>query len=511
MKINIKHIIFSLALCFLLGSLSAQPYKIRDVEYDITGATREYPLSKAVEIDITQIFSKIEDLEDYIDDLVVQFQSQRVLESVEIFHIIGDTQQEGTFPVDLLIKTVDSFNFIAAPYPKYDSNDGFEFKIDSKNYNFLGSMQTLDAEVYYEYELKDEDNPYDKDTHSFGGMISFAYPFAIGVFDANWTNSASLSYTIGNDTPNASLSTGLGLGYTVNDVLAFSLSFTQGIIYDRDYLQFDDALYFSESAALAMPITLARTDNLGTLAWTPSISTTYYWDMDGINTINEDLFDTDVIFAHGLSLGRTDWIGNFKDGFSLSLNQSLTQPLLEKNFSISESLELKYFKAFTHLGIKSRAYLFSMQNSTAELGGRIRGIPNSNIDTDSLFAFNFDLPIKVWQTDWVGYGLWDWTKYLDFEMQISPFFDFAIGYNPHSGSYYSIKDGWYAAGIEITGYLNAARSVVGRISGGVDVVQFAEKVGNRIDFVGSAVDTLFNTGWRADTWYEFSFGIGLFY
>ncbi len=511
MKKNIKNIVLSLLLCFLVSNLYAQSYKIRNIEYDITGSTREYPLSKAVEIDTNRVFSTTDDLEAYIDDLLVQFQSQRVLESVEIFHTIGSTQEENSFPVDLLIKTVDSFNFIAAPYPKYDSNDGFEFKIDSKNYNFLGSMQTLDAEVYYEFDLKDEDDPNDKDTHSFGGRVSFGYPFAIGVFDANWSNSASLSYTVGNDTPNASFSSGLGMGYTVNDILAFSLSFTQGISYNRDYEHFDDAFYFSESAAFAMPIALARTENLGTLSWTPSISTTYYWDFDGINVLNEDLYDTDIVFGHSLSVGRTDWVGNFKEGFSLSMSQSLTQPLLEKKFSISESLEVKYFKAFTHLAIKSRAYLFSMQNSTSELGGRIRGIPNSNIDTDSLLAFNIDLPIKVWQTDWVGYGLWDWTRYLDFEMQISPFFDFALGYNPHSGSYYSIKDGWYAAGIEITGYLNAARSVVGRISGGVDVVQFAEKVGNRIDFVGKAVDTLFNTGWRSDTWYEFSFGIGLFY
>ncbi len=513
-KLN-KKLVLSILIAFLIPvTIFAQQYQIQDVTYDITGSTREYPLRLAVDIDQDRIFNSTQALDAYIDNLKVQFQNQRVLESSDVSYTLGSRTSENIIPVFLTVTTVDSNNLIIAPYPKYDSNEGFTFKADSKDYNFLGSMQTLDAEFYYEWEIGDSSIPGDVDTHTFGTLASFRYPFAIGPIDAFWNNTLGVSYIIGENTPNFEYRTGLSARYDITEIIAIQLELEQGILYDRQYDFFGDTFYFSEEVLLSMPITLVKTDNYGNIVWTPKVSSIFYWDLDGIDPLNEDLYDTTLDFGHSFALGRVDWVENFKDGFTFSFSQTLSLELNDKTLSISGDVAASYFKAFEHLGIKSRLYLMSITNTTDELGDRVRGLKNDFIDTNSAVVVNFDLPIRVWKTDWVGYGLWDWTDFLDFEMQVSPFFDIALGYNEFTNSSFSPKDGWYGAGLEVVGYLEELRSVQGRVSVGVDVVKFADKVGDRVGFVESTVNSLFNTAWRyteGPEWYEITIGIGLFY
>ncbi len=507
-----KKILLSLFFSFVILCAYTQEYKINTVSYDITGnitgTTREYPLRQAVEIDTNRTFESKEALETYLADLLIQFQNIRVFDSSTIFPTYKDINEDGIILVDLLITTVDTFNLIGLPYPKYDSNYGLELKLAINHYNFLGTLLPLDFDITYEFDTED-----DTSEHIVGLYTAFGIPFKLGTFDSRWNNSLSLSYTIGNEIPDASFNTSLSMSQKFNDVVSLEGSISQGVTFDPGYEEYNDMFYLTEGASLSMPVTLARTENLGNISWVPSLGVSYYWDPTDftIDTSNEDLIDTNITLRHGFSLGRVDWVGNFKNGFRGSFSQSMIIETYKKSFSISGDVNLEYFKAFEHLGIKSRMYLFTKTNDTSELGSRVRGIQNDDINTNSAVVVNFDLPIKVWQTDWVGYGLWDWTSILDFEMQISPFIDFAFGYNDSTGTTMNPKDGWYGAGLEITGYLNRARSVVGRISGGIDIVQFADKVGNRIEFVDTAVHKLFNTDWRKDNWYEFSFGIGLFY
>ncbi len=508
-----KKILLSLFFSFVILYVHAQEYRINSVRYDITGnfsgTTREYPLRQAVEIDTERVFISQDELETYLADINVQFKNIRVLETSNIFTTFNAPDKDGIIPVDLLVTTVDTFNLFGLPYPKYDSNYGLELKLAINHYNFLGSMLPLDFDITYEYDTEDEASD-----HIFGLYTSFAIPFELGILDAEWDNELDFSYTIGNDYPEAGFETSLNMSHKFNDVISLSAGVSQGIAYEPEYKQYNDEFYLTEGANISMPVTLARTENLGNIRWTPSLNIAYYWDPTDfiIDTGNSDLIDTNITYNHAFSLGRVNWVGNFKDGATFSFSQSLIQETYKEKFNISSNIQFAYFKAFEHLGFKSRAYMYTIVNDTSELGSRVRGIQNDDIDTNNAIILNFDLPIKVWQTDWVGYGLWDWTSYLDFEMQISPFIDIAMGYNSITESTFSLEDGWYAAGIEITGYLNRAKSVVGRIMGGVDIVQILNNpIGNRIPAIKTFTNDLFDTSWRKDNWYEFSFGIGLFY
>ena len=509
---DLVRIFFVLFTFFMTSLIVAQEYKINNVHYNRDGLTLEYPLKKAVDIDFESIFETKDELDLYIADLTTQFKNLRVLETAEITASYGE-QVDNIIPVDLVIYTKDTNNFIAFPMPKYNSSSGLSLKIDSKNYNFLGTMETLDAELYYEFDFEDEDedDPDSVDTHTFGIYGSYNYPFKLGIFDSSWNNSLRFDYTLGDSMPSANFSSGLGFSYQLTDVVGVGASVTQGFVFDPDYKNYGDDFYFSENASFSVPFTLAKTSNLGNISWSPSASLTYYWDIDGINSSNKDLTVPKLEFSHSLGFGRVNWIGNFKNGFSFSWSQSFNPNFYTHDFSTTTSITATYFKAFEYVGIKSRAKLLFAENTTHSFDDSLRGVYGSGVKSTSGYVVNFDLPVKVWQTDWVGYGFWDWMRYVDFEMQISPFVDIAIGENPKANSSYDIKDGLYAGGIEIIGYPSKFRSVQGRISFGVDLVTFASKVGNNIEFVDKVANKLFNTSWRNDKWYELTLGIGLFY
>ena len=150
---------FSIIFPALFFCLTAETYKIRNINYDIDGSTREYPLSKNLDIEETRIFTSKEEFETYIADLRVKLMNERVLSEGSIDVTYGEPDASGMVPADLLIKTKDTINIIAVPYPKFTSNDGLELKLKLKNYNFMGSMEELNADVVYEYDPDDEDTP----------------------------------------------------------------------------------------------------------------------------------------------------------------------------------------------------------------------------------------------------------------------------------------------------------------------------------------------------------------
>ena len=53
---------------FIFGFLSAEKYRIEDVNYDITGITRPYALEKNITIDKKRVFESYEELHSYIEN-----------------------------------------------------------------------------------------------------------------------------------------------------------------------------------------------------------------------------------------------------------------------------------------------------------------------------------------------------------------------------------------------------------------------------------------------------------
>ena len=117
--------VFFCSFFLFFSIVHAEGYRITSVRYDIKGMTRKYALATAVPVDTARVFPDRPALEQYLADLLTRLKNQRVLEEAAISPFFGIENAEGVTPVDLLIATKDTWNIIALPYPKYDSNRGF--------------------------------------------------------------------------------------------------------------------------------------------------------------------------------------------------------------------------------------------------------------------------------------------------------------------------------------------------------------------------------------------------
>lgn len=502
--------VFFCSFLFFFSIIYAEGYRITSVRYDIKGMTRKYALATAVPVDTARVFPDRPALEQYLADLLTRLKNQRVLEEAAISPFFGIENAEGVTPVDLLIATKDTWNIIALPYPKYDSNRGFVLKLKIKDFNFFGSMRALSGDISYEYE-EGQSQP-----HNLGASVSFDIPFKAGVLNSNWTNDFDTSYKIGDKAPKVGYTTGLNFSLPLHEIISLNFGFSQGIKYNPDYKTDNDDFYLTENVYVGLPVILAKTEKHGNITWTPSASLVYNWDPRDVKKSysglsRDDLKGPDISLSHGISIGRIDWIDNHRKGYAAGISQSIAYDTFFKTYTTSYSFSGEFYHTFKHGGFASRAYLFKTFGARTKEGGRIRGVRDAYITTDSALFINIDVPITVWKTDWRALRGPEWTKWLDFEMQISPFVDIALGNNPAASSYYDIKDGWYAAGLEIIGFPNKMRSFQGRISFGIDGVLLSKELGEKSDFIKKVVNKFFDTSWRTGSWYELSIGIGLHY
>jgi hypothetical protein len=258
----------------------------------------------------------------------------------------------------------------------------------------------------------------------------------------------------------------------------------------NDFKGNGDNFYMTEYFGIAAPFTLFQFENLSKLYLTPSLSFTYNWDPDGIIK-SLDLKNTSVGFGATIRNGRVDWDGNFRKGYSFSFGPGLSHNFARPDLPpLTLSLDVKatgFWAWSQRVGIASRLQFFSYFLSendstltTREIGGSLRGIRDdqAGIKTPMALILNFDVPTHLFSTDWRGWGaalfrrdMPGWLHVLDFEVQLSPFFDMALTQNLAAGSIFSFKDGWYSAGFEVLVYPDRWRSLVIRLSFGIDILQ----------------------------------------
>ena len=510
-----------LVFFFIVPCFSQNQYKISNITFDINGITREYVLSQKLNIDTETVFNSEDELNEYLDVVKQNIDNERVIESSEILPTFSEPNSDGLIFVDLLIKTTDSINFVIVPYPQYDVNTGFNLKLKIKDYNFFGSMDEFNSSLIYFLKI-------DEDTGAVSNYLDFSFgfdiPFQLGPFACAWSNDFSLNYVIGDSTVGFKIKEGIDFSLPIYNITTLKLNLSQSFIQNPEYKRNNDLFYFNTEASLSLPFNIAEIPNVGWLTWGPGISFNFNWDKDVFNGADDFGISTDslrgpsVSFFQIIEAGKVNWINNLKDGFSgkIKINYSYNYTTFEYSPSISMQLERYY--AFERNSISSRFYYFVNANGvTSEIGYRIRGVRDNDIKTDNAFCVNLDFPIKLFQTNWVGWlknatgKELNWLSYVDFEAQISPFFDFIIGHNTKNDSFFNFKDSYFATGIEIIGFPNKFRSIQGRLSFGVDLVRVAMFMGDKVDFVKKAVNSIFYTTWRNDPWWELFLGIGLFY
>jgi hypothetical protein len=496
---SLKKYLFAFTLITLLYGVTAEEnsrYRIENVRYLVTGTSRPYALGIAVKIDRTRIFDSENDLSAYIADIELQLENQRVLESVEIETSYGDIG-DGVIPVFLDIKTVDTWNIIVVPYPKYNSNTGFQFKLKLKDFNAFGSLQPLTVDLIYQ-------NDEEGQTH-LGGAFDMEIPFTAFEHEVVWNINAVLDVPLP-EPPDFAVSSGIDIRFPISDIFDLHTGIVQGFnLNDRNddgILYAQDNHYFTEKVYANVPVLLGTLGHLGQIHWTPSVTAIARLDGDGLQ--NSDLIGPELSIAHSVSVGRTDRTHNFRDGLVISASNSWTYNLhFNRTVPVIEMNVQGYRSFFDMFGVTARVdgYVRFDGSVKTTFGEKLRGIRDNRISSDTAFVLNVDLPVRIFRIDFSSFERFRKLDIFSCEVQLSPFMDIALTHDEKSGRYFDPSEGWYAGGMEMLVYPKKMRSIYGRASFGVDVPEF--------------INSGFNLDSRAKRdnaeIFDFSVGIGLHY
>lgn len=132
-------------LC-LTAEVFAATYTIRSYTFNIKGKTNDSALSEFVG-EPGATFSTLEELEQHVADKRQQLYNKRIFHEVGFSYTIEDMGGD-VFMADVVIYIDDARTFIILPFPKYDSNYGFELKVKAIDSNFMGTFATMEANVY---------------------------------------------------------------------------------------------------------------------------------------------------------------------------------------------------------------------------------------------------------------------------------------------------------------------------------------------------------------------------
>lgn len=518
-----KKLSLVLAFFFTLTFLNAVEYKIENINYnlqpsswDFLPVTKQYALEQQVVVDYNKVFASQEELDKYVQDYEARLKNTRAFEEIQIKTEYGKAASKDSYiPVTLNVTTKDTIHILAVPYPKYNSNDGFLFKLKIKDTNFLGSMNTMNSEINFKIDTSESTTKY-----IIGLSFDFDYPFKAGIFDALFVNDYSLDYTFGENVPEFNTKTGLKLTLPKHNH-SYVFEVYQKLINNLDYKVYDDNFYFNNNITFSVPFTLASLGQYGNLSYSPSLSFSVNYDVNGINQLNSDLLGPSVSFSHSLSLGRVNWKENMRTGLTASLSNSFNYNFHKARLYPSISLESKYYNniqftdkitylnrlgfcadLYTYFGLVSTDNPFIGSDGSG-FGERLRGIRDSQyysngweaLTSNGIITLNLDFPFHLFRTNFTGKVM----SYFNFDCQISPFIDIGLCYNKITKQWFNPKDGYYAAGLEVLIYPAKWRSFTVRGSAGIDI-------GRKL------FSKYLNTDWRDNvSTYEISIGIGLHY
>jgi hypothetical protein len=498
---------FFIVLAILLATLSPDrigaqaavvsdgPYVIRSVDFSIQGVTLEFILRKKADFKIGASFATKAELEAYIADRRQLLVNERVLAEVsadyEALPAAG-----GGFDVAVRVSTKDSWNIMALPYFKYDSNSGLLLSVRGRDYNFLGSMQTLVLNLDW---TQDE-----LGRNAYGGYMTCGVPFRL--LDHDWSTSLSQDLRIFADERPTKSVTSAGIGVTFHERgPPVTLSGTQTLSFNPDSVASDvDPYLLTTAGSLStwLPVGGA-VGELGSTSYSISAGASRMWRFDA--PVRSDRLSTVFTISQSLSLGRIDWSGNMLEGMRFSASNWNGYYVDSDSWVVD--LDAQAIALFTYegrLGAKARFQGFyrPIGSARGSLGSNIRGVLDARVSGDAGAFVNLDLPVKLFDFPTQVFIKKNW---FDFELQFSPFLDAAIvrpaaGVRPRTDSAISGDDVWCGAGFEFLVFPVRVRSFIVRGSLGFDLDSIAR--------TGSFTAASPRDGASP---YEISFGLGLFY
>jgi len=452
-----------------------QLYVITAFEFDIKGRSRPSALISNGDFKTGEKLTGQASLDEYIRDKTQVLINQRVLkDNAAITYSLGEQEEDGSYPVTLTIKVEDSWNIIALPRPHYKSDTGFELTIKARDYNFLGTMNPLRVDFGYRYD-ENRHNSFQFEVYSDTPFRAFGYTWNVRFDNLFWyrpnvekpffyRNVTGLSMEL----PFRTTTFTFGFEEYLN--LNEENSYRYAEFYHED---FQDGLYMSSRLYTTWKIpTGLLVSRYGELTYTPGISATFNHEFPSwpLLPFRKGPF---LSFSHSLGFERIDWHANFRDGFSVSINNSYTNDFFRLNngdepLSISLTLHgAGYFIISRFFAISSRLqyrHWFYHDPDYYEMAGdNLRGISDRSIHADYMLSLNMDFPLRVLlftPSKWFNNRK---LNFFDVEFQIAPVIDLALYHDPEANISFSPKNIAATGGLELIAFSDFMRNLYIRV------------------------------------------------
>jgi hypothetical protein len=452
------------------------------ITWDVDGITRPWALRDAAEIDGDERFPTRMDFDRWVQERRQLLYNQRALASVEADTTVGEADASGIAVADITFHVKDTWNVVALPYPKYDTNDGLVLSIKARNYNFLGTLQPLRFDIRYELEPDYfSDREFNRGTivfeidsttpfRAFGQKWEFDFDHYIGLtykepVEYENTTGVALLYPIGE----TELKVGMYHGISVNQKNDDEYIPTEGE-------RFADVWYMSDALKAYWTIPIRHIPGYGDLKYVPRGIFNYNYRPGG--DIGDQRRGPTVELGHALTLGQVDWVENFRKGIVVSLDNANVYNLDSQNWERTFIFSAAGHKPIGDFaGVSSRfTTTWHLDKPDTKAGVYLRGVVDESVQADYAAYINMDLPVRVISftpSKWWGRK---WRAF-DFEQHWSPFVDIGFLSDKATGTKFGLDDALVTGGLAVITYPLSWRALFIRISLGLNLRQAVEEKG----------------------------------
>ncbi|QQO08048.1 hypothetical protein [Breznakiella homolactica] len=451
-------------------------FRIRSIEFDVDGSTREFALMNAGEFEIGERINGKSRMDRYVSNKTQLLVNERVFDSVEISYTVDQADENNEFPVDLLVAVEDTWNLLILPWPEYDSNSGFELTIKARDYNFLGTMNPLKINLGYQIDSEYMDDFSFKKGAIFLEIDSDT-PFRLWGFNWNLDFDNTFSYTY--DEPFYYKNrTGVSMELPVKKTLLTFGAYQSFLLNEEnddddkaEYGEyFENGWYMASELETSWKIpTTLEVGPYGGLFYTPKINFTIKYKPG--DSVDEPRKGPTLTFSHELWFEKIDWIGNYRRGLDAAIENSNEYNFhssdWDKSFAVDGIVHHPFAEFF---GLSGRLrYKHWFDDPYDEAGDVIRGVRNDDLYADYMLSLNIDPEFRLFRflpSQWFNNRK---LRVIDFEFHLTPFLDIALVKDPKSGRDFSFKDPVIGGGIEVIVYPYFMRSAYLRVSLGFDL------------------------------------------
>jgi formylmethanofuran dehydrogenase subunit D len=463
-------------------------YVIVDYKFTVKGISRPfallYKLVEKGEFRQGETITGKTNLEKYISNITQIYINQRVLkDNAEVTYSTGDRNEDGTYPVTIMIKVEDAWNIIALPRPYY-KNNVVDITIKARDYNFLGTMNPLRIDIGYKYDGGEEQ------PHSFLLGVYFDTHFKFLGYYWNFIFDNTVQYRVKAPVYYENL-TGLSM-----DLPFRSTTFTFGInerLYlnqensdwakENGYGTYQDGLYMTSNPYVSWSIPTGLTvSRFGDLTYSLSTSATFNHELPPWH-LADDRKGPFMNFGHSLGFGNIDWHGNYREGLSFSVGNSYQYDFHREIYNISfdftgigHHIVKKYFAVSARLMYRYW-YSSDVTSEGSYISYNLRGIADTSITAFQMLSLNLDLPFRLFAFTPSKWFKNNKLSFFDLEVHASPVIDLALyrqKFYDFVGEKTMYRPAEYAAtaGLELVIFSSFIRSLYVRVGFAINAKQF---------------------------------------